>query len=119
MPDNNRLALLIDSLQVLAQPADKQVQYLEGLGVAPISDELALEFDDAFHLVRQLLNDGVIDAHTYLELVELDDFLRKLSGEEYKGMWTTQAVAVEQEWCTIRAHAQRILGRIQRRTDPS
>lgn len=41
--------LQVEAIKSLASNSDIQRKYLKDLGSFPITDELALEFDDAFH----------------------------------------------------------------------
>ena len=55
---HERLIVLCDALKRLAAPSWEQRSYLASLGVLPLVDELALEFDDLVAFVPQLLEAG-------------------------------------------------------------
>ena len=51
---------LYQILERLASPPQAQIDYLRDLGVAPLADELALEFHDLHLLVPQLATQRVL-----------------------------------------------------------
>ena len=53
---------LLNAVAILASPLEAQLVWLERIGTLPLIDELALEFDDGFVLMDQLVSDGFITA---------------------------------------------------------
>lgn len=77
------LIILETTLDRLAAPADRQVEYLENLHVAPLVDELALEFDAAFAPLQPRM--AAMPEYTDLlaALEDLDSELLNKSNEWY------------------------------------
>src|SRR5262249_1478852 len=65
----------IDDVLSHPQPAQAQIDHLQHLGVAPLADELALEFHDLYLLVPQLAAQRVL---THQQRKAVDAVSRKL-----------------------------------------
>ena len=91
-------------VQRLGMSAGDQERYLEELGTAPAVDELALEYDDVFGVIRDTL-----DANARKIADELDQLLSERSGPEYIDFWTTSSLAEHLEWEAIRHKARELL----------
>ena len=97
---------LIESLQALAAPADVQLSRFPDFVVK--GEELALDFDDAFMLVRDcpqlLLTSAQLDA-----LVEIDRALAAISGARHAELWTEAALRESARWDAVRTLARAAL----------
>ena len=93
---------LIDSLQALAAPTEAQSAWFAD-GVVKV-DELVLDFDDAFLLIRDcqqlMLTGRQLDA-----LVDLDRTLTALSRAAGSQPWTADALHQHPEWQVVRRQA--------------
>jgi hypothetical protein len=86
----------------LASPAQAQIDYLQHLGVAPLADELALEFHDLYLLVPQLAAQRVL-AHQQRKAV--DAVSRKLDGMstcQDTRLWMEDALRSHPDWVEVR-----------------
>ena len=92
----------------LAWAADAQIEYLHGIGVGGLADELALEFDDAFAVHRAC--PGSLGPAGPV-LADLDRALDRMSGEANARLWTGQALQSATEWREVRALARIIPSR--------
>jgi len=86
----------------LAWTSDAQIEYLHGIGVGGLADELALEFDDLF-AVHRTCPDSLGPAGCVL--ADLDRTLERMSGEVNAHLWTDQALRSASEWHEVRALA--------------
>ena len=108
MKDLLRVRELTRTLRNLAASPKEQVRYLTELGTAPCVDELALEFDDALHLVdRDALRCKFPDAE--LSLSALNTELSALSGKAQTNLWTADALEQSNEWARVRGLARQVL----------
>jgi hypothetical protein len=71
----DQYAMLIESLQLAAAPADQQIAALPELVVR--TDEVSSTFGDAFLLVPQLERAGRVSHDARLELEKLDELFAK------------------------------------------
>jgi hypothetical protein len=86
----------------LASPSQAQIDYLQHLGVAPLADELALEFHDLYLLVPQLAGQRVL-THRQSKAVEavsrkLDD----MSACQEPRLWVEDALWSHPDWVEVR-----------------
>jgi hypothetical protein len=94
------LVILRTTLDRLAAPADRQVEYLEKLRVGPLADELALEFDAAFAPLRPRMAESPDYSDLLAALKDLDRELLNKSNE-----WYTSSLADSERWAAIRQAA--------------
>jgi hypothetical protein len=97
---------VVDELcQVLARLASSpqaQIDYLSNLGVAPLADELALEFHDLHLLVPQLAAQRVL---THQQSEAIDAVSRKLdamSAYQDTSLWMEDALRSHPDWVEVR-----------------
>lgn len=90
----------------LAWTGDAQVEYLHGIGVGGLADELALEFDALFPTSRSCPD---FQGPAGEVLAELDRTLERMSGEANARLWTDQALRSAPEWHQVRALATEAL----------
>ena len=100
------LAALAAALRRLASPATEQVEYLAGLGVADLVDELALEFDDAYRPRLQLLHDVSPDAESIC--AEIDALISS------DALGWTFADLDSADWAAVRSAAEAALAALDR-----
>jgi len=65
-------------------------------------DSLALEFDDYFGFVPELLNTGKIDEQSASALQAVDAVLERMSNQHDPDLWSDQAMAERDEWTNLR-----------------
>lgn len=82
----------------LALDAQSQFDYLSQLGTAPMVDELALEFDDAYNTVAELRARDELSDHAVRALDEVNSALSAIPEE----LWTEQALRTAPEWQRVR-----------------
>ena len=102
------IATLMQILRVLAGAADKQVEYLKGLGGASV-DELGLEFEEAWLLAGTILESKGITKYQYDAIKKLNDKLDQISGEEHEDLWSENALFENEEWEQVRSLAKECL----------
>lgn len=105
------LHLLHESVRALALDADRQEALFPAFVV--VADELALNFDDAFRLVDQLLAAGRISPDQHAALVPIDALLAAMTARGEPALWTPRALREREEWRAVRAaarHAMEVLG---------
>ena len=86
----------------LASPSQAQIDYLRHLGVAPLADELALEFHDLHLLVPQLAAQRVL---THQQSAAVDAVSRKLdamSAGQDTSLWMEDALRSHPDWVEVR-----------------
>src|SRR5690606_16213620 len=95
---------LLRSLEMLASSADAQEEYLRGLGTLPSTDELALEFDDAYEFFKSSADKEGLGA--FISRVdEIDELFDAMSVGGNADMWTVESLA-RGEWVKIREIAK-------------
>jgi hypothetical protein len=105
---------LIDALERLSASASEQIKYLRKLGVLPSIDELALEFDDAFVLLPELVQKGYFTDHQANKIRLVDHHLSIMSDK--KQLWTIKALESHSDWAEIRRLATAALHSIESTT---
>jgi hypothetical protein len=98
---------LLRSLEMLASSADVQEEYLRGLGTLPLTDELALEFDDAYELFKSSADKDRFSAFIS-RIDEIDELFEGMSAGGNADLWTNEALA-RGEWAKIREIAKAAL----------
>lgn len=98
------VALLLPVVERLSSPSESQTAWLEQLGTAPSSDELAMEFDDVYQVTRLRMEGRAGELAD-----ELNGLLDAMSGEENEHLWTVEALASEAEWERVRESAAELL----------
>jgi len=103
---------LLEALQRLAESPAEQEAYLRKLDVG--IDELALEYDDLFHLVDAKFRTGELGASEREALSTLSKVLDDMSGPKNADLWTTDALQHRDEWREVRRLAGKALAVINR-----
>src|SRR5574341_1587583 len=108
---------LCRTISMLAASADEQIEYLKGYRVLPGIDELALEFDDVYVMVPQLVEQGLITTEQCEAVDSLSDKLKVMSGMQNAHLWTPDALISSPEWADIRRLASTAKRLLQCRSD--
>ena len=106
---NQKIILLKNAITVLTLSSDKQLEYLQKLGLPSGIDELVLEFDDAIAIVEEMLCCGEINQSQYDMLKRLDSSLSRMSGQTNSSLWTADALSSAPEWNEVRKLATECL----------
>jgi hypothetical protein len=95
---------LIRALEHLAWPAYRQRAYLADLGVAPLLDELALEFDDALKPVQGAYHEFGVRSTAQEALNSIDILLTELTEQPGPGKsaWNSDALDSDKRWSDVR-----------------
>jgi hypothetical protein len=80
MTPRDQYELLLESLRLVAAPADQQLSSLPDFVVA--TDEVVSTFGDAFLLVQQLQQAGLVSPEVATRLQELDQHFASMPGDE-------------------------------------
>jgi hypothetical protein len=102
---------ILKILTLLASTKDEQIEYLINLGTSPSTDELALEFDDAYNifLVNLCENDNFSINQKCLEMLnEIDVLFTDMSNNEINDFWNISSLNLK-EWNCIRELSKQIL----------
>lgn len=102
----NLRSQIILCLERLSASADEQESYLNSLGVLPLVDELALEFDD---VVKENLSEdgGFLSSEEVDAIKDVDRLLAEMSKEGKESLWTLDLLKTDQHWNEIRLAAQK------------
>jgi hypothetical protein len=76
-----------EALSPLSWEPERQVAYVRGLGVDV--DEMALHFDDIFHLARAKMQGGVLSPEAFQALVPVDEMLARMT-EKGPDLWSEE-----------------------------
>ena len=94
-----------DAVERLTWPARQQIEHVHG-----IVDELALEFDDVFAVIRDRPGEFGLSPEASAGLHDLDHRLDELSDEP--SLWSEEALKTAPEWAEIRELAGEVLARL-------
>ena len=78
------------------------------------TDELALDFNDAFMMVDVFVEEGLFDPGPAVlaDLKAIDSLFTVMSGRAHAERWTFAALEHDPGWIAIRETARRVLGLI-------
>jgi hypothetical protein len=105
---------LVIALHTLSGSADEQLARFPSLVAKP--GEIALDFDDAYLLLRQCQQLELSRAQ-YDAVAAVDRLLSELTGPERRSLWTEEALRSAPEWERVRDAARaalRVLGYLSR-----
>ena len=103
--------LLVDALRLAALPVDRQVAALPSFVHVP--DEVALVFDDAWDLVPQVVDAGLMTPAQHEPVAALDDLFNEMSdAADADDLWTIESMRTDPRWERARALARDALGRL-------
>lgn len=111
---------LLRAIRHLALPPAEQAEYLQNLGTvgsdgSGLIDELALEFDDAYHPVSWRYAEVGFSAEAWALVENLNDMLMTLSAWPRRAInevWSVAALEERGEWKEIRDLAAYILEKV-------
>ena len=111
-PDPRRLlTFLVDSLRLAALPADRQIEALPDFVHVP--DEVALVFDDAWALMPQLEEAGLVSPEQRRAIEPLSDLYDEMSiAGDRESLWTIEAMRSDARWDRSRERAREALDRL-------
>ena len=102
---------LVEGLQQLSLPAEKQVQKLRGTYVA---DELADDFCSiAMPCARELIQHEWLSKGQYEALARIEEALQKMSKAQDKSIWEEKALYEAAAWEECRKMALKVLTEMQ------
>lgn len=98
---------LRDAVAVLASPPEAQREWLRRIGTFPVTDELAIEFDDWAQLLPQLGADDLVDDESDQAIQRLAAALDRLQAAfgTDPDKWQASALDESPEWETVREAA--------------
>ena len=98
--------MLKESLTLLAADAQTQMRYLKNLGLPEGVDELALEYDETAAAADAMLDCGEINREQRDSIVQLNEYLGRISGQSNAHLWTPKALHESIEWQEVRRQAR-------------
>lgn len=99
------LSALWDAASILALPASEQLAILEAAGDSRAIDELVLNYDDSYWVIKEAETQGVLMSGELEALRALDCQLDRMSGEANAGNWTVKALRFANCWKEVRTLA--------------
>ncbi|MER7539191.1 hypothetical protein ABTX77_31065 [Streptomyces sp. NPDC097704] len=108
---SDRWQRLIDALALLGADSADQLVWIDKYQV--VTDELALEFDDALLLMAGFQQEISLDEDAMGKLRLIDSVLEEMSGRESTGHWSREALATDAGWCQVRTLARDALVSLQ------
>lgn len=106
------LERLVDATQLLAQPPEVQESLLPSFVV--VTDELAQGYSDAYLLLAQIRNAGLIDATQQECFDRVQEVLEEMSRQGDKGTWSVEGLRSSDEWKSVRLAARSALDSLGR-----
>ena len=101
--------MLSDALAVLASDADSQLRFLEKEGIPECIDELALDYDGIAAASGDMEEKGEIGKEQRNCVNQLLVFLKQMSGQENRHLWTPESLHSAREWKQVRSMAAECL----------
>ncbi|MEU9006369.1 hypothetical protein [Streptomyces sp. NPDC048551] len=102
---------MIAALAVLGADSADQLAWIDQHEV--VTDELALEFDDAFRLMADLQQEEFLATEALGKLQLIDAVLAEMSGRGNAERWSREALATDGGWRQVRALARDLLVSLQ------
>jgi hypothetical protein len=103
--------LLIDAIKLLAASAHEQRAYLKKSGLFPCTDEIALQFDDAYRYFET--RESHLTGSISNKLKSINAMLDVLSNSADKSIWNEKSLA-ENSWTDLRKITSSILEEINK-----
>lgn len=96
---------IVKSMEILALSSDEQIKYLKELGTYPSTDELALQFEDAYLKFVGDYNEGIISSTKSGNLLEdmknVNEILNNMSDSKIFSLWNVESLN-EEHWNQVR-----------------
>ena len=102
---NIQLAVFLDAICLMAAPASAQMQPDQ-----VSADEVALEWDNAWHVAKGLYGERVINAEIYNAVMQLNHELGAI--EPSSNFWSDEALQSDDRWENFRIRAQAIVAQL-------
>lgn len=96
------IKLMKEALETLALPPNEQASYLVKGGYGDCTDELALEFDDAYQTIKGYFGKKRLPSEAERLLESIHVQLKSISGPQHSEFWTASALKEKGEWKSIR-----------------
>ena len=100
-----QLAVFLDAVRLMASPTTVQIRPGQ-----VSADEVALEWDNAWHVATQLYEEQVISAEIYEAVRRLNQELNAI--EPAATFWSDEALRSDERWESFRGEAQVILTKL-------
>lgn len=102
------LEMVVDALRLVALPADEQIAALPDFVDVP--DEVLQLYEDAWVLVPQIREAGLLSDEEHEALARLDRHHTTLAGiDEHDGFWTAEGMRNDERWARSRQLAREAL----------
>ncbi|MET9840411.1 hypothetical protein ABZZ01_21895 [Streptomyces virginiae] len=98
---------LIDALALLGADSADQLAWIDKYQV--VTDELALEFDDAFRLMAGFQQEVPLNEDAMGKLRLIDSILDDMSGRDNAARWSREVLATDAGWCQVWTLARDVL----------
>jgi hypothetical protein len=102
---NIQLAVFLNAICLMAAPASAQMQPGQ-----VSADEVALEWDNAWHVAKGLCEERVITAEIYNAVTQLNHELGAI--EPSSNFWSDEALQSDDRWENFRIRAQSIAAQL-------
>jgi hypothetical protein len=90
------------TLERLSWNAEQQIEYMSRFGVG--SDEMALDFDDAFRTTSGMIRQGLMPDSLREALHPVDEILTEMT-DSHEDEWDEEAVSESRTWSILRKAA--------------
>ncbi len=100
-----QLAVLLDAMRLMAAPASMQIQPSQ-----VSADEVALEWDNAWHVAKGLCEEQVIPTEIYEAVTQLNHELGTIKSSS--NFWSDEALQYDDRWENFRSRAQAIIAQL-------
>lgn len=90
------------ALERLSWNAEQQIEYMSRFGVG--SDEMALDFDDAFRTTSGMIRQGIMPDSLRETLRPVDEILTEMT-DSHEDEWDEEAVSESRIWSILRKAA--------------
>ena len=107
----NTFMLLVSALAILAYPKTKQVNFLIELGTLPSTDELAIQFDEAYKVFLGIVNENKKYPYSkdlFKILDAINSVFDEMSNKSNNDFWETTSLSGV-EWNKVRELAKEAL----------
>lgn len=102
---------MIEALALLGADSADQLAWIDKYKV--VTDELALEFDDAFRLMAGFQQEELLDTEAMSKLQLINSVLEEMGGREHAERWSREALTTDAGWFQLRALARDLLVTLQ------
>ncbi len=110
---------MIVILKKLAAPHDEQFKLLDREAMGDCADELALEFDDSFQVLKSQWREAGLTEAQFEGLSAVDALLDRMSGSKNAPLWTRMALENSAEWKQVRLLAAMALKHLPSEKNPA